>query len=73
MQSYLHYMQFFCAAANSIVFATVRESSINPWDSWFIFDLRKNKQLLLHNIFVHGKEQKERVAVMRKFTHKLAM
>ncbi len=25
-----------------------RGSSINSWDSWFIFNLRKNKHLLLH-------------------------
>jgi hypothetical protein len=30
------------------LFATVSDSSINSWDSWFIFNLRKNKHLLLH-------------------------
>jgi hypothetical protein len=33
-------------------------SSSNSWDSWFIFNLRKNKHLLLHDIFVHGKGQR---------------
>ncbi len=30
------------------LFTTVLDSSINSWDSWFIFNLRKNKHLLLH-------------------------
>jgi hypothetical protein len=30
------------------VFATVPDSSINSWDSSFIFNLQKNKHLLLH-------------------------
>ncbi len=30
------------------LFATVPDSSINSWDSWFIFILWKNKHLLLH-------------------------
>jgi hypothetical protein len=38
-------------------------SSINSWNSWFIFNLRKNKLLLLcnifHDTFVHGKGPKE--------------
>jgi hypothetical protein len=49
------------------LFATVPGSSINSWDSWFIFNLRKNKHLLLHDIlhdiFVHGKGQKRMLAV----------
>jgi hypothetical protein len=36
---------------------------INSGDSWLIFNLRKNKRLLLHgifhDIFVHGKRSKE--------------
>jgi hypothetical protein len=43
----------------SALFAMVPGSSINSWDSWFIFNLRKNKHLLLHDIFVHGKRQRE--------------
>jgi hypothetical protein len=36
--------------------ATVPESSINSWVSWFIFNLRKNKHLLLiQSQLVHGK------------------
>ncbi len=31
------------------------ESSINSWDSWFIFNLLKNKHPLLHDTPVHGK------------------
>jgi hypothetical protein len=30
------------------LFATVPDSSINSWDSWFIFNLLENKHLLLH-------------------------
>jgi hypothetical protein len=36
------------------VFTTVPESSVNSWDSWFIYNLQKNKHLLLHDTFVHG-------------------
>ncbi len=36
-----------------LVFATVPDSSINSWDSWFIFSLRKNKHLLLHENSLH--------------------
>ncbi len=36
-----------------VLFATVPESSINLWDSWFIFNLRKNKHLLLHEYSLH--------------------
>ncbi len=35
------------------VFATVPNSSINSWDSWFIFNLQKNKHLLLHEYSLH--------------------
>ncbi len=35
------------------------DSSVNSWDSWFIFNLQKNKLLLLHERFcctyIHGK------------------
>ncbi len=45
------------------MFVTVPGSSINSWDSWFIFNLPKNKHLLLHDIFhdifVYGKGLKE--------------
>ncbi len=31
-----------------LLFTTVPDSSINSWDSWFIFNLQKNKHLLLY-------------------------
>ncbi len=31
-----------------VLFATMPGSSVNSWDSWFIFNLRKNKHLLWH-------------------------
>ncbi len=34
-------------------FATVPDSSINSRESWFIFNLRKNKHLLLHEYSLH--------------------
>ncbi len=35
------------------MFVTVPDSSINSWDSWIIFNLRKNKHLLLHEYLLH--------------------
>jgi hypothetical protein len=39
----------------TLLFATAPDSSINSWDSWFIFNLRKHKHLLLHeySLYVH--------------------
>ncbi len=52
-----------------LLFATVPGSSINSWDSWFIFNLGKNKHLLLHNIFVHREDQKRMLVVTSKFVY----
>jgi hypothetical protein len=54
---------FWCAQNNHFrlwaviyfLFATVPGSSINSWDSRFIFNLRKNKHLLLHDTLYMGK------------------
>ncbi len=43
--------------AGLLLFATVPESSINSWDSWFIFNLRKNKQLLSYRHNLHTKKR----------------
>ncbi len=40
------------------VFATVPGSIVNSWDSWFIFNLRKNKHLLLHDILYMGRNKR---------------
>jgi hypothetical protein len=40
------------------LFAAVPGSSINSWDSWFIFNLRKNKHLLLHDTLYMGRDKR---------------
>jgi hypothetical protein len=54
------------------LFVTVPGSSINSWDSWFIFNLRKNKHLLLHDTLYMGKD-KRIFAVTSEFVHTLAV
>jgi hypothetical protein len=43
------------------MYATVPDSSINSWDSWFIFNLRKNKHLLLYEQFRRTYIHRERI------------
>jgi hypothetical protein len=41
----------------SLLFATVPGSSVNSWDSWFIFNLRKINPVIIHAQLVHKKGQ----------------
>jgi hypothetical protein len=56
------------------MFATVPGSSINSWDSWFIFILLLMVYLfllydILHDTSVHEKRSKRMLVVKNKFAH----